>query len=146
MRNGSYTMRHQEFKERRSRVDLKKMKALDFLLIAAILLGSAGWLLAARTDANLGYPDFRDVVVYHDGVIGERVEMDTDKLITLLQGKMILEVLDNRIRIKRSDCPRQHCVHQGWATYEGESIICVPFKTLIEIQSSARPKVDAVVY
>ncbi|MGA6925800.1 MAG: NusG domain II-containing protein, partial [Desulfosarcina sp.] len=114
-------MGHQEFQERRPRVDLKRMKILDVLLIASILLGSAGWLLASRTDTDLGHLGRREVVVYHDGVITARMGLDSDNTVALLEGKMILEILDHRLRIKHSDCPRQFCVHQGWAKYEGES-------------------------
>ena len=139
-------MKHQDNPNYRPRVDLKRMKVLDFILIAAILLGSAGWILASRTSPEAGGELRREVVVYHDGVVTERMGLDSDHSVTLLQGKMVLEILDNRIRVKHSDCPRQFCVRQGWVKYEGESIVCVPFRTLIEIQSSARPVVDAVVY
>ena len=119
---------------------------LDVFLVAAIILGSAGWLLASRANSDLGYSNQREATVYHDGVIGERLMLDTDSTVPLLQGKMVLEVSENRIRIKQSDCPRQFCVNQGWVKYDGETIVCVPFKTLIEIQSPAAPMVDAVVY
>jgi hypothetical protein len=129
-----------------ARVDLYKMKALDFILIVMILLGSAGGLLGS----NLGWKEpsshSKKVIIYHDGTVSEKLDLDTDGEISLLDGKMILEICQNRIRIKKSDCPRQVCVHQGWAKYEGESIVCVPFKTLIEIQSNAKPVVDAVAY
>ena len=139
-------MRNSDSQKYQPRVDLKRMRMLDFLLIVAILLGSAGWLLASRTDTNLDNPDPREVVVFHDGVASKRLGLGTDTTVTLLHGKMTVEIHDHRIRIQHSDCPRQFCVHQGWAKYEGESIICVPFKTLIEIQSSAGPVLDAVVY
>jgi hypothetical protein len=128
------------------RVDLYKMKTLDFILIVMILLVSAGGLLGSALGWKESSSKSKEVVVYLDGTVAERLALDTDRDISLLDGKMVLEVRQNRVRVKRSDCPRQFCVHQGWAKYEGESIVCVPFKTLIEIQSQARPVVDAVVY
>ena len=129
-----------------SRVDLYKMKALDFILIVMILLGSAGGLLGS----NLGWKESsshtKKVIIYHDGTVSKKLALDTDGEISLLDGKVILEICQNRVRIKKSDCPRQVCAHQGWVKYEGESIVCVPFKTLIEIQSNAKPVVDAVAY
>lgn len=88
----------------------------------------------------------KEISVYHDGTLAETITLDNDRQISLLAGKMVLEVHNNSIRVARSDCPRQFCVQQGWASIDGESIICVPYKTLIEVQSSARPMVDAVVY
>ena len=139
-------MSRQDLKNCQTRVDLKKMRMMDFLLILAILLGSAGWLLASRANPVGDGSGRKAVVVYQDGVVIERIAMDTDKVLPLLEGRMILEVLDNRIRIKQSDCVRQFCVHQGWVKHGGEKVICVPFKTLIEIQSSTEPAVDAVVF
>ncbi len=88
----------------------------------------------------------KEIIVYHDGTLTENITLDKDRQISLLAGKMVLEVRNNSVRVLRSDCPRQFCVHQGWANVEGESIICVPYKTLIEVKSTARPMVDAVVY
>lgn len=128
------------------RVDLEKLRALDVIVIVAIVLGSAGWLWASKFDGKASASTARQVSVYHDGVLAEKLRLDTDREISLLKGKILLEIRADRIRVKSSHCPRQFCVHQGWARYEGESIVCVPFKTLIEIASTARPQVDAVVY
>jgi hypothetical protein len=128
------------------RVDLHKLRALDLILIAAILLGSAGWLWGSKLPWKESNSASKKVIVYQDGTAVEQLAMSTDREISLLGGKMVLEIHGSKVRVKRSDCPRQFCVHQGWVKYDGESIICVPFKTLIEVQSAARPEVDAVIY
>jgi hypothetical protein len=128
------------------RVDLYKMRALDFILIITILLGSAGGLLGSTINWKGSPPQVKEVIVYHDGIAAENISLDKDQKISLLAGKMVLEVRNNSVRVAKSDCPRQFCVHQGWASVEGESIVCVPQKTLIEVRSTARPLVDAVVY
>jgi len=122
------------------------MRVLDFILIVTILLGSAGGLLGSNMNWKEPPSKVKEIIVYHDGILAENITLDKDRKISLLAGKMVLEVHNNSVRVARSDCPRQFCVHQGWANVEGESIICVPYKTLIEIKSTARPMVDAVVY
>ena len=128
------------------RVDLHKMRVLDVILIIMILLGSAGGLLGSTMNWKEPPSQVKEIIVYHDGTLTENITLDKDRQISLLAGKMVLEVRNNSVRVARSDCPRQFCVHQGWASVEGESIICVPYKTLIEVKSTARPMVDAVVY
>ena len=66
--------------------------------------------------------------------------------ISLLNGKMLIEIKDNKLRVKKSECPRQVCVHMGWIRFTGETIICVPYKTLIEIKSTGAPSLDAVAF
>jgi len=122
------------------------MRVLDFLLIVLILLGSAGGLLGSTMNWKEPPSQVKEISVYHDGTLTENIMLVKDRQISLLAGKMVLEVHNNSVRVLRSDCPRQFCVHQGWANVAGESIICVPYKTLIEVKSTARPMVDAVVY
>lgn len=129
-----------------SRVDLYALRPLDVILIIVILLGSAGWLLGSSLDRSPTSNSSKEILIYHDGDLTQRLAANVNQDVSLRDGKMVLEIRDSKIRIKHSDCPRQFCVHQGWVTYDGESIICVPYKTLIEVQSAARPVVDAVIY
>ena len=72
--------------------------------------------------------------------------LDKDQEISLLNGKMLIEIKGKKLRVKKSECPRQVCVNAGWIRLAGENIICVPFKTLIEVKSTGAPLVDAVVF
>lgn len=122
------------------------MRVLDVILIVMILLGSAGGLLGSTINWKEPQSQVKEISVYRDGTLTETITLDKDRQLSLLAGKMVLEVHNHSVRVLRSDCPRQFCVHQGWANVEGESIICVPYKTLIEVKSTARTMVDAVVY
>ena len=130
----------------RPRVDLFKMRALDFVIIAMILLGSTAGLLKTTGGRKASVSPPTKVIVYRDGTAMQSLGLDNDREISLLDGKMVLEIHANKVRVKKSDCPRQHCVRQGWSRHAGESIVCVPFKILVEIQSDTRPVVDAVVF
>lgn len=48
----------------------------------------------------------------------------------------LIEISGDRIRIKEADCGDQVCVRRGWATNNGETIVCLPHKLVIEIQAS----------
>jgi hypothetical protein len=128
------------------RVDLHRMRALDFVLMILILLGSAGVLLGSKSGAPEHGSPAKQVVVNHDGTVAATLSLQPDREIQLLEGKMVLLVKGDRIRVQQSDCPRQHCVRQGWVKHDGEALICVPYRTVIEVRSSARPVVDAVIY
>lgn len=78
--------------------------------------------------------------------MSQHFKLDQDQKSVLLDGKMLVEVKNRKIRVSKSECPRQICVNMGWIQHPGEAIICVPYKTVIEIKSGGSPVVDAVVY
>lgn len=130
----------------KQRVDLRKITLFDVILIASILLLSAGILLRTKLNLNRKPSAAMGASVYHDGKLHDRLAVDTDRELVLLNGKMLIEVKGKKVRVKKSECPRQLCVKTGWIQYTGETIVCVPFKTLIEINSGDTPVVDAVVF
>lgn len=46
-----------------------------------------------------------------------------------------IEVSDDRIRIKSANCPDQICVLTGFISKPGETIVCLPHRLVIGIQS-----------
>lgn len=46
-----------------------------------------------------------------------------------------IEVKENQIRIKAADCSDQVCVLTGFISKPGETIVCLPHKVLVEIQT-----------
>lgn len=49
----------------------------------------------------------------------------------------LIEVSDGKIRVKDTNCGDLICVRRGWISKKGESIVCLPHKLVIDIQSSA---------
>ena len=62
-----------------------------------------------------------------DESITYTVEIDEDEHVHI-------EAKHNSIRVKESTCPHQYCVHTGWISEEGRSIICVPYELIISIE------------
>ena len=48
-----------------------------------------------------------------------------------------IEAKHNAIRVKESTCPHQYCVHTGWISDAGRSIICVPYELVITIEGTS---------
>ena len=72
--------------------------------------------------------------------------MRQDRQIMLPVGRMRIEVKGRGIRVTGSDCPKQICVNAGWIKTPGQTIICVPYRVLIEIKGKDTPLLDAVAY
>lgn len=128
------------------RIEMKRITVFDVVLIGTVLLLSTGILFRERL--SLASPKVVSAkgVVYHDGQMLLRIDLSKNGTTTLPGSNMVLVVSGGKIRVQRSDCHRQMCVHAGWIGYSGEIIACVPNKTIIEVAAGSVPVVDAVVF
>ncbi|MBM7708465.1 NusG domain II-containing protein [Enterococcus lemanii] len=58
----------------------------------------------------------------------------------------LLEIDGSRIRIKEADCGDQICVRRGWASKNGETIVCLPHKLVIEIKALDGSEQNDLIY
>lgn len=58
----------------------------------------------------------------------------------------LIEIDGDKIRIKEADCDDQICVRRGWASKNGETIVCLPHKLVIEVRSTDGSEEDSLIY
>ena len=71
-----------------------------------------------------------------DGVTVKTVSLDDDgefRIEGYDGGYNLLVVKNGKARIKEADCPDKLCVKQGKVSKEGESVICLPHRVVVEI-------------
>lgn len=56
----------------------------------------------------------------------------------------IIEVIDDKIRVKEADCPEQDCVKMGWISRAPQQIVCLPYRIVIRIVADGSQEVDAI--
>lgn len=128
------------------RIELNRLTVPDAIVAVLILSVSLSVIAHSAIDPQPLSSNPDEAFIYYDGQLIQKLSLLEDRKASLNDGKMGIEIKHGKLRISRSDCPRQFCVHQGWADKEGEAIICVPYKYLIEIHSAAGLQLDAVVY
>ena len=85
-----------------------------------------------------------EVQVYLDGKLVYAYPLYEDRTITLTGAYTNeIEIKDASVRILKSDCPGEDCVHTGWISSAGRSIVCLPNRA--EIRITGQPDVDFVV-
>ena len=85
-----------------------------------------------------------EVQVYLDGKLVYAYPLYEDRTITLTGVYTNeIEIKDASVRILKSDCPGEDCVHIGWISSAGRSIVCLPNRA--EIRITGQPDVDFVV-
>ncbi len=55
----------------------------------------------------------------------------------------VISVKDGKVAITESDCPGTDCVHTGWISSAGKSIVCLPNR--VEVRITSFDEVDFVV-
>ena len=87
--------------------------------LLAVLMFS---LFLPQKDATGAYAE-----VYRDGELVKTVTLSQDQTF-VVDGKYCntITVRDGEIAVTASDCPGADCVHCGWISGTGRSIVCLP--------------------
>ncbi|MCM1134515.1 MAG: NusG domain II-containing protein [Clostridium sp.] len=118
----------------------------DIILLSGILLTAfLAWLLP--TLINKGRPAV--VKVYQEGQETAVYPLTGDLVTAIPWGEEhynLLLIDGGKVSVSDADCPDQLCVKQRSISNNGESIICLPHKLVLQIESEKEGELDAVTY
>lgn len=117
-----------------------RLTAADIVLVI-VLLALPVWALV-RQRAGAG----RDVVVtvYRDNRLQGVYPLGHDAIVDVMPG-VKLEIRGGRVRVAKSNCREGVCMHEGWRSTPGSSIVCVPNRVVVTI-GGREPGLDAETY
>lgn len=119
------------------------MKKNDMILIGAVLLLAVlafGWSSSKKQEEGgmaVVYVDTEEKVSYPLDEEGEYV-IETE------HGKNVLVIKDGTADITEADCPDKLCEKQRKISKNGETIVCLPHKVVVEIRSSEEAELDGM--
>lgn len=114
-------------------------------MLGIIFIAFVVWI--AWGIANRGKADM--VVVYQDGREISRYLLTENETIAIPfdgEGYNLLMISGGMASVSDADCPDRLCVSQRTISHKGESIICLPHKLVITIDSVKEGELDAVTY
>lgn len=120
------------------------MKKNDIILIGVLLTVA----LAAVAGISLYLSRSTkqpEAVVYLDGEEQSRYPLGQEQAIQISAGNggyNILEIKDGKADITEASCPDKICVDQRPAEHQGESLVCLPNKVVVEIENGGESEVD----
>ena len=119
------------------------MKKNDIILIAVVLLAAAfvfSWSASKKSEEG------GEVIVYVDGKENATYSLDEkgEYLIKTEHGKNLLVIKDGKADVTEADCPDKLCVKQNQISKNGETIVCLPHKVVVEVVSSKEAQFDAI--
>jgi hypothetical protein len=94
----------------------------------------------------LSKSDGANADVYVDGKLAASYSLNSDANVNLnFSGYNRLEIKDGRASVTDANCPDKLCVHQKSISKDGETIICLPHKTVIKISGGDKSDIDGAV-
>ena len=125
------------------------LKKGDKILVisVAVLIAVSFAVLKLYNSSKSG--NQRIAVIKHDGKVITKINLDDIKNSKTLkiEGEYYNIVLaeDGRIRFTEANCPDQICVKTGWLTNSGDIAVCLPNKSIIQIEGENKD-VDSVAF
>lgn len=119
-----------------------KLKRADILIISLLLI-LAGSMYCfsyfAKAEGAL-------VTVKSDGEIIAKYPLNEDITVKIGNDENynILEIKNGKAGIIEADCPDKLCVKQKKISSNGETVICLPHKLVVEIESGDNSDIDSV--
>lgn len=115
------------------------MKKNDFILIICIGIIS----LLSFFCLELFMDEGSSVVISVNGEEFGVYNLDTNQVINI-NNTNVLEIIDGEAYMCEANCPDELCIYQGAIHKNGESIICLPNKIIVEVISNEESEFDAI--
>lgn len=129
--------------ERIREIDMQKLKA-DMIIMG--IIGTAAFLFFV-IPLLTGSTDRECVKVFVDGKLQYRYSLSENRTITVGGDKNeynLILIHDGQVKVTDADCPDKLCVKQRNISRNGESIICLPHRMVVQIESEEESDLDAV--
>ena len=105
----------------------------DWLLAAGVLVLAAALWFLLRPGGEGGW-----VVVTVDGAEVGRYALAEDRTVAIGEADYnILEITGGRAAVTEANCGDHTCVHTGWISREGETIVCLPHRLVVRIEGAS---------
>ena len=118
-------------------------KRKNDILLAALVIALAAllWFGLRLTRSEGAY-----VLVTVDGEIFGEYPLDEDTEIRIGEGEEfnLLVIKGGEAHIAEASCPDKLCVNQGKISFDGQSLICLPNKVVVEVKGGEQSDYDAV--
>ncbi len=120
----------------------KKIKHDVIFILIALCAAAALYFSGVLSPGDKG----AYAVIYIDGEENGRYPLDEDEsfVVSTDDGENKVVISGGKVSVTDADCPDKLCVKQGEIDRQGETIVCLPHKLVVEIEGGAPPEYDVV--
>lgn len=120
---------------KRSKIPLKFCKGDVLIIVFVVMLAILTGILF---DRKVNAETAKMAVVYKDGEKMQELSLNEDAEVKLTyEYTNLIQIKDGKVSIVESDCPGEDCVHSGWISETGRSIVCLPNRVEIRMEGEA---------
>ncbi|MGM9531124.1 NusG domain II-containing protein [Intestinibacter sp.] len=116
------------------------MKKKDIILIIVVLLVASIAFGAKSLLSKQG----GEATITVDGKVYGIYSLDEDQTINVDDHNTVV-IKDGVVHMEDADCPDKLCIKQGEISYDGEKIVCLPNKTIVQVSSDKESDYDVKV-
>lgn len=121
------------------RLSLRKGDFLAILLVVLLAIGVGVAYLPGKNAAG-------QVEIYQNGQLLETYPLNADRSISIdADFHNTVRIQGGKVAVTASNCPGTDCVHSGWISTPGRSIVCLPNRVEVRIVGTEDADVDFVV-
>ncbi|MBQ8508182.1 MAG: NusG domain II-containing protein [Clostridia bacterium] len=114
----------------------------DIIAAAAVVLLALAVGAAFLPGGSAG--ENHSLYIYRDGALLHALPLNQNASLEISGDySNTVTIQDGRAAITASDCPGEDCVHSGWISGPGRSIVCLPNRVELRIEGAS--EVDFVV-
>ena len=119
------------------------MKKKDLILICSVLVLAAAFWLVPRAVGLFGNSKEQKLRITVSGEEYGSYSLEEDQVIKVGDTN-ICEIKDKKVSMISADCPDQLCIHQRTIQLQGETIVCLPNKVVLEITGTRQTDQEAL--
>lgn len=119
------------------------MKKKDLILICSVLVLAAAFWLVPRAVGLLGNSKEQKLRITVSGEEYGTYSLEEDQVIKVGDTN-VCEIKDKKVSMISADCPDQLCIRQRTIQLQGETIVCLPNKVVLEIMGTKQTDQEAL--
>lgn len=119
------------------------MKKKDLILICSVLVLAAAFWLVPRAVGLFVNSKEQKLRITVSGEEYGTYSLEEDQVIKVGDTN-ICEIKDKKVSMLSADCPDQLCIHQRTIQLQGETIVCLPNKVVLEITGTRQTDQEAL--
>lgn len=115
----------------------------DLILICSVLVLAAAFWLIPRAVGIFGNSKAQKLRITVSGKEYGVYSLDEDQVIKIGDTN-VCEIKDKKVTMISAECPDQLCIHQGPICLQGETIVCLPNKVVLEVTGMKQTDKEAL--
>ena len=119
------------------------MKKKDLILICSVLVLAAAFWLVPRAVGFFGNSKEQKLRITVSGEEYGTYSLEEDQVIKVGDTN-VCEIKDKKVSMISAECPDQLCIHQRTIQLQGETIVCLPNKVVLEITGTKQTDQEAL--